>query len=162
MPNKANSCTCSSSKKKRKKRNNPYPFLSGLLIALLPKCPWCILAYSSAITMCSGTKFYTPTDSWTTYLPISFAVFTLALLLYNYKGKKTILAATLVLLGSCLILDATFYYGDATAYYFGSLTLLFGVWINGSFFFFVRKFKSYIKSWAVQKEKYPNTLHSKL
>lgn len=141
MPSTTETCVCTP-KKCKSTRSNTYPFLSGILIALLPKCPWCILAYSSAITMCSGSKLYTPTESWTTYLPILFSFITLGLILYKYKGKKTIVAALLVLFGSGLILNATFYYGNASEYLIGTCILLFGVWVNGSFLYFFNKCKS--------------------
>ena len=138
------SCACPS-KKKQSRRRSAFPLLSGLFIALLPKCPWCILAYSSAITMCSGTKFYMPTNSWTTYLPIAFAIITLLLVLTNFRGKRTYLASLLIVLGSALLLHSTFYYGEENAYYLGTFLVLFGVWVNGSFYYFFNKIKQQIQ-----------------
>jgi len=124
-------CACPSKKKKRSQGN--YSIFSGILIALIPKCPYCILAYSSAITMCSGTKLYSHTPGWTSYLLLVLAALTLLFILMNYKGKRTIAAASLATTGSLLMLTSQFYTFDINHYYIGTFLLLFGVWVNGSF-----------------------------
>lgn len=47
-----NTCTCASKKSKIEKLN--LPILFTIIIAILPKCPFCIIAHSSAIMMCNG------------------------------------------------------------------------------------------------------------
>ena len=130
-------CACPSKESKRTKGS--YSILSGILIAFLPKCPYCILAYSSAITMCSGTKLYAHTPSWTSYLLLGLALLTILFILMNYKGKRTLIAAILATLGSFLMLASQFYTFDINHYYIGTSLLLFGVWVNASFVFFYRQ-----------------------
>ena len=110
----------------------------GLFIALIPKCPFCILAYSSAITLCSGTKVYMHHPEWTSWISIILAIFTLLMVLFNYRGRRTIYAAILVLLGSSLIVVSELYTGEIQVYYYGVTILLFGVWFNASFMYFYR------------------------
>jgi len=110
----------------------------GVLIALIPKCPFCILAYSSAITLCSGTTVYMHHPEWTSWISIILAVFTLMMVLVNYRGKRTLFAAFFVLLGSGLIVMCELYTGEIEVYYYGVILLLFGVWLNASFFYFYR------------------------
>ena len=84
-------------------------------------------------------------SSWTTYLPIAFAIITLLLVLTNFRGKRTYLASLLIVLGSALLLHSTFYYGEENAYYLGTFLVLFGVWVNGSFYYFFNKIKQQIQ-----------------
>jgi len=126
-------------KKAKKEKQSISPLLTGILIAVLPKCPYCILAYSSAITMCSGTKLYTQTSGWTSYLLLGLAGLTLLFILLNYKGKRTIIAATFVGVGSLLMFACQFYTFNINHYYIGTFLLLFGVWVNASFRFFYRQ-----------------------
>ena len=138
MPSDKLSCHCPSKSKQKAKRDT-YPLWSGILIALIPKCPYCILAYSSAITMCSGTKMYAQTPGWTAYLPFALAVLTLVLVLLNYKGSRTLASAGLVILGSILMIAGEFWLGEILLYYLGTAVLLFGIWVNASFRYFYQK-----------------------
>jgi len=135
---KSDSCNCAIKMNKKEKRTI-FPLFTGLLIAIMPKCPYCILAYSSAITMCSGAKLYPQLPGWSSYLLLGLATLTLLLILFNYKGKRTIAAATLVGIGSLLMFACQFFTFNMTHYYLGMFFLLFGVWVNASFRFFYRK-----------------------
>ena len=132
------SCRCSKSHK-IEKRGLFLPFLTGLVIALLPKCPFCIMAYSSAITLCSGAKMYDHNPTWVSYISIGLALLTLLLILWNFKGKRTWTATAMILLGSYFILDSELRTGDFTNYYWGVGSLLMGVWVNGSCVYFYKK-----------------------
>ncbi len=134
---KPNQCGCA--KRAKKERKSISPIFTGIMIAILPKCPYCILAYSSAITMCSGTKIYTHTPSWTSYILLSLAALTIFFILINYKGKRTIIAASLAGSGCLLMLASQFYTFNINHYYLGTFILLFGVWVNASFRFFYRQ-----------------------
>ena len=133
------SCRCTS-KVQLKDKKSLSPILTGILIAIIPKCPLCIVAYSSALTMCSGAKLYHHAPTWTSYLLLGLALFTFIFILINYKGKRTIIASILVLLGSALILASQVYTFDVHHYYLGTLFLMIGVWVNASFRFFYRKY----------------------
>lgn len=132
------SCSHSLDRKIKKKRS-AFPILTGILIAILPKCPFCIAAYSSAIVLCSGTKLYHQAPDWTNFISIGLAVLTLIMILFNYRGKRTWFAASLVILGSLLIIRTELYTGELQEYYIGAFALLMGVWVNASFMFFYRK-----------------------
>ena len=125
-------CHCPSKNKKRDQKS-ALPVLGGLLIALLPKCPFCLLAYSSAMTLCNGSKIYLHTPGWTSWISIGLAILTLMMVLLNYRGKRTIVAASLILFGSLFILRSELYTGDILGYYFGAAMLMLGVWVNASF-----------------------------
>jgi len=135
----ASHCAC----KKREKKNLYSSWISVLgafFIALLPKCPFCIMAYSSAITLCSGKKLYDQDPTWASYISIGLAIFTLIIVLYNFKGIKTIIAALLVMIGSAYIFSSEFYTGEMTHYNIGAALLLFGVWLNANLMYFIQKY----------------------
>ena len=135
-------CACKSHYKVRIK-NPHYPFLSGLLIAILPKCPFCVMAYTSAITVCSAKSIaavYSP--GWTSYIPIALAILTLCIVAWNHKGKKTIAACFLILAGILFIAQSELFSGELTSYYWGCALLFSGVWVNGNLSYFVKLFTS--------------------
>ncbi|MEZ4954140.1 MAG: hypothetical protein R2825_11240 [Saprospiraceae bacterium] len=134
-----NTCRCRKGHK-IENRSRFLPVLTGVVIALLPKCPFCIMAYSSAITLCSGAKIYDHNPTWVSYISIVLAALTFFLILWNYKGRRTIASAAMILTGSYFILDSELRTGDFENYYWGVGSLLFGVWVNGSFGYFYRKY----------------------
>lgn len=131
------SCHCPKPHKVKQKAGI-FPVLTGIFIALLPKCPFCIMAYSSAITLCSGAKLYNHNPTWVSWISILLAV----LRCFSFSitiGVRTFVAAALVLVGSCFILDSELRTGDFQNYYLGTFSLLLGVWVNGSFQYFFKK-----------------------
>lgn len=138
-----NLCACPS-ESKVKIKSAPTTLFSALLIAILPKCPFCLLAYSSAITVCS-TKAMVHTTGWASYISISLSLITLFIVLFNYKGKRTIAAASVILFGTLIISYSELFSGQVYHYYIGCALLLLGAWANGSFLFFVKLLKSTIK-----------------
>ena len=66
--------------------------LSTFLLIILPKCPFCIMAYSSAITICGGPDMYFISNNWVSYVPLFLALFINLMLLLNWRGQRTILA----------------------------------------------------------------------
>lgn len=88
-------CKCKSKSHARIEKID-FPFFSGLLIALLPKCPFRLLAYTRAISVC-----------------------------------------TVIITGTVLILNRELYTRLLGPYYWGCALLLLGVWIDGSFHYFL-------------------------
>lgn len=151
MSHSPKSCPCPS-KKEPKRKAKSLSVLSGLLIVLLPKCPFCILTFSSAITLCSGAKIYQHAPGWASFISIGLAAATLALLAWNYKGRRTLAAAALVLVGSYFIISSELWTGELAEYYWGAFFLLLGVWVNGSFYFFFRQWV--LPAYDFVREKY--------
>lgn len=148
MPTASDHCKCKLEHQAERRWAKPLSGLAGLLIAILPKCPFCILAYSSAATLCSGAKIYNHSPAWTSWISIALAAFILLSLLWNYKGYRTLLAAGLAFLGSALVLSSELYTGELATYYLGAALLLFGIWVNGSFRYFFSVIKQQFKSLA--------------
>jgi hypothetical protein len=116
-----------------------YSWVPAVVVAVLPKCPFCIMAYTGAMSLCSGTMLYPNADSWISYLILGVAALVLGGIALNHKGKKTWLALGLATLGVAALVVGQFYHISQTIYYLGVVLLFFGIWVNGSFFHFYHK-----------------------
>jgi hypothetical protein len=119
-----------------------FSFLPGVLIALIPKCPFCILSFTSAITVCSSKSLSAYSPHWTSFISIGFTLLTIIIVALNYKGVKTQLALVVTVAGSILVSYSELYSGLLQPYYWGCSLLIMGVWMNGSLSFFLKKIKS--------------------
>lgn len=123
-----------------------YSWLPAIIVAILPKCPFCIMAYSGAMTMCSGKMLYPNADATASYLTIGIALLVLLSMFLNYKGRKTRVALSIAFLGVFMLLLGQFYFISMVNYYLGVMLLFFGIWYNGSFFHFYYKYgRAFIK-----------------
>lgn len=130
-------CTCNSRAKKQAKDTSVSLF-GGILLALLPKCHFCILAYSSAITVCGRGTYYDHSPTWTSFISIGLACLTLIFIVMNRRGRRTWVAASLVIVGIVIIAVSELYTGEMLQYYAGAFILMMGVWINANFLYFYR------------------------
>lgn len=128
-----------------RKRNVWVSWLPGILIAILPKCPFCLMAYSGAVTLCSGSTLYPNAGSYAIYITGILSLFVLFIICLNYKGKQTLKSFSITLIGIVILLTSQFIIIDQYLYYLGAATMLFGIWYNGSFFYFYKKCKYSIR-----------------
>lgn len=112
----------------------------GIVIVLLFKCYFCIFVYFSVIILCSGIKIYNYIFVWMFYIFISLVLLMFVLILINYKGLCMLFVVSLVIIGCFLISYSELKIGEIVFYYGGILFFLFGVWVNGSFYYFFCKF----------------------
>lgn len=118
-----------------------FSWMPGILIALLPKCPFCIMAYSGAVTLCSGTSLYPNSGSTAVYLSLGIAIFIMGTIYLNNKGRRTMISLAICSVAIALLLLSQLVLMDNVIYTMASLILLFGIWYNGSFFYFYNKIK---------------------
>lgn len=134
----------------RKKKK--FSFAAGLILALLPKCPFCVMAYSGTLVLCGQAGTLTTThlySSATTFLLTAlFCIITLAGILLNYRDNRTNYALLLAFAGSSCILFSVARGGGLTLYYIGVLSIFCGVWLNGSLFFFARKIRNLLAKYS--------------
>ena len=123
-----------------KSKQRQYTWLPAVLIAVLPKCPFCVMAYSGAVSMCSGNNFYPHAGSNMSYISLFLASIILLGIVLNYKGQNTLIALTLAILGIGLVYISQFIFLSALYYYLGAGLLFFGIWYNGSFNYFYRRY----------------------
>jgi len=127
-------------------RRPNYSWLPAIVVAILPKCHFCIMAYSGAMAMCSGEMLYPNAGSTASYLTIGIAFLVLLSMFLNYKGRKTRVALSIATLGVFMLLLGQVYFISMVNYYLGVILLFFGIWYNGSFFHFYRKYgRAFIK-----------------
>src|SRR6185295_18474023 len=84
------------------KRKERAGILTGILLLLLPKCPFCVMAYSSTVMLCTeGAGMHKGIFSSTTTLIITsiFCVIALVSILLNYRDRRTVYAILLAASG---------------------------------------------------------------
>lgn len=122
-------------------------FFTGLLLIVLPKCPFCFIAYSSTFVLCSEAGTFTTTNahssSTTFLLSVLFCGITLAGIVFNYRDNRTRYSLLLALTGSACVLFSVAKSGGLALYYSGVLFIFFGVWLNGSLLFLFRKISGF-------------------
>ena len=100
----------------------------GFLVLILPKCPFCVVAYSGAITLCGASTLITQNihhTGWGAYLALSISVFiALCILLTGKPTSYRVLAIIMTLLGLLLICIGIFGTDAMLSYYFGASLLV--------------------------------------
>lgn len=141
MQQTKNRCLCKNEKTRRVKQ--PLPLLISLFIAILPKCPFCAFGYSCVVTMCSGAKLHQYTPNAYGIISVILSVIVICSFLFNYKGRKTLIAMTLAVMGTCLVSLSQFITGSPPQYFMGTGLIFFSVFFNGSFMHFWQRFTKY-------------------
>ncbi len=135
------SSTCSKSHVcKTKGYSKITAWLPAFLLAILPKCPFCIMAYSGAMSLCSGKMIFPNAESSSSYFILGLSFIILLGILLNNKGKRTWIAAAITTIGILLLSISQFYSISEALYYTSVALLFFGIWFNGSFYYFYRKY----------------------
>lgn len=112
------------------KRNGFLSFLSTALIIVLPKCPFCIAAYSGALFMFYEVDAAALAPVYVHLKPLLGMLVT-ATIAMNYKGRKSRIALAIVLVSMLFLLPAWVIYSAFFA----------GAWYNGNFEYFYRFLK---------------------
>ena len=136
--------TCNSHKCSSSKKRFDASWVPAIVVAILPKCPFCIMAYSGAISMCSGRDLYPNLGNFSSYALIFLASLVLLGIALNRKGRRTWIALAIAALGIAFITIGQFYLVSALNYYIGVVLLFFGIWYNGSFLYFYNKYQTKI------------------
>ena len=119
--------------------------LSTFLLIILPKCPFCIMAYSSAITICGGPDMYLMSNNWVSFVPLALALFINVMLLLNWRGRRTFNALLVSLVGFSLILMTHQLILSSGFYNLGAMLLFMSIWLNGSFIYLLNKLRSKLR-----------------
>jgi len=98
----------------------------------------CVMAYSGAMSMCSGKMIYPNASSESLYFILGLSAIVLYGIIFNYKGKKTLISIAIASLGIiCLVLSQMYWYSEIT-YYLSVLIIMTAIWNNGSLYYFLR------------------------
>jgi hypothetical protein len=132
-----------------KKRNTvsagkkQFGLLTTILLVLLPKCPFCFMAFSSTIILCGkagGATELNHSSSPATIFITSFFCFTILLsILINYRDARTKYALLLSATGCLLVVYSVCTGGGIPIYYSGVILVFIGVWFNASLLFIIGK-----------------------
>ena len=123
-----------------------FSFIAGVLLALLPKCPFCIMAYSGTVILCGRDTVIE--SRYNHYSMISIAVTALvcaliiAGIVLNYRDQRTKYALILSGLGILMILNSVIRSGGQELYYLGVAIVFLAVWLNGNLLSILKKFKN--------------------
>ncbi len=144
MPLTTKSCLGCKKKSKIQSKKN-YNFFTGLFLIILPKCPFCVMAYTSTVFLCSKDSLIENHHSHSSTLSISLTAFFCLLiiigLLFNYRDVRTRYALALATIGVVMIMFSMISSGGKELYYSGVATAFFAIWLNGSLISILRKFK---------------------
>ena len=121
--------TVSSPGKSANAFTNRYPSFLGLIILLLPKCPLCVVAYGSAITLCGSSSLITHTASHPgpgAYFAFSLGILVTGCILFSLRSARDGGFALMTSLCGMVVLGlGLFSQGTMTCYYAGALLLVF-------------------------------------
>jgi hypothetical protein len=136
--------------RKAKRPVDKHAWLTGILMVVLPKCPFCVFAYSSTIMLCSKDAITSTTNLHHSQSTILFTVIlcfvTLAGIAFNWRGRRTMYAIGIALTGSLLAVYSVLYGGGEFLYYCGVLLIFTGVWLNGSLLYVINRVRNKLTS----------------
>ncbi len=114
-----------------------YSSVLGIIILLLPKCPFCLVAWSGAITLCSSTSLITNTThqtGWGAWLALSMATLIISCILFTYRSNPNSIALFVALFGLALVAVGIFTYNAMIYYYWGATVLVIATIIYSGLF----------------------------
>jgi len=111
-------------------------FLGSIIILLLPKCPFCLVAYSGTITLCGTAGVFTQTKhhtDWGAYAAIFISILITVSMMLTYKLSRGYfgylsMAATAVC-GLLFMYIGIFQAESMTCYYTGAALLVIAIFI---------------------------------
>ncbi|MEQ9302043.1 MAG: hypothetical protein RIF33_25915 [Cyclobacteriaceae bacterium] len=138
--------SCSNCKTAAKDRvSTPSSFLSAVLVILIPKCHLCVMAYTSAITICGGPSMYMHSNNWMSYIPLALGLFIVGIILWNYKGVRSVVATGLAIGGFLLILFTHQLVIAPEFYHWGTGLMFTAIWLNSNMLSFVSFLRAIFK-----------------
>lgn len=117
--------------------------LTTILLIILPKCPFCLMAYSSTLMLCGEAGVVsdqiTHTSSITIFILSLLCFVVLLSILLNYQGARTIYALLLTATGCFLIFYSACIRGGLPLYYSGISFLFIAMWLNANLQFLINR-----------------------
>ncbi len=98
----------------------------AILLFLVPKCPLCLMAYGSAITICGISSYHVP---WQNYITTALILLMVVGIVKKYGGLRTLVSLGLILIATTMILYSSLT-GVMTFYQIGSIITLGAAFTN--------------------------------
>ena len=148
MNTNCNSCDTPSPKDSKQ----GYGLMTGLLLALLPKCPFCVMAFTGTALLCGEGSVVEISRTHNSLLTIVITgvlcLMTCIGIALNRRGNRTLYALAIAAIGIALIMYSVIRSGGQPLYYGGISLVFFAVWLNGSLLWFVRKLGAGSSTWS--------------
>lgn len=143
-------CRPCQNRKQVSERKKPAGLLSTILLIVLPKCPFCVMAFSSTFILCGkGGDVSEQTHSFistsTIFITSILCLIVLLSIAFNYRDSRTKYAFILALAGSLFVLYSVCADGGKSVYYSGAFLIFIGVWLNASLLYVLHKLRSRLK-----------------
>jgi hypothetical protein len=155
----AQKTNCKSCKKTNAPAKRNLGLWAGLMLAILPKCPFCVMAYTGTLALCSKDSVQVLDHTFSSAATIVFTSFFCLLIVgsiyLNKRGNRTRFALMISLAGSAMVVCSAAFYGGMALYYTGVATIFAGAWFNGSLLYFIKKAKQVFTSAALYKSSKP-------
>lgn len=125
------------------KNNSPvnarkYSSILGLVVLILPKCPACIVSYTSAMTLCGSTTltpYITHETDIKAYLALALGLLIVGSILYAFsRGRRVHLSLPTAMCGQMLLVVSLFQDQHLTYYYAGAVLLIVSTLLLGGSF----------------------------
>jgi hypothetical protein len=140
LSNESSCVVCHETPIKRNTSLRKIPSILSFIIVFLPKCPFCFVAYSSAMTMCGGPSLITHHSDWGAWLAIGLGGIVIFCIARNNRGAGTYRALLLAIFGFFLVILGVNKANMMLLYYVGAVLLLLAAFYNGRGFHWFNKF----------------------
>jgi hypothetical protein len=123
----------------------PSGTFGGLVLAILPKCPFCFVAFSGTALLCTdaevATATHTVSSTPTILITSIISLIVLISVASNFNRSKTPRALLVLLPGIMAVVYSATWGGGEWLYYAGVCIMFLGIWLNGSFNYFFRRIR---------------------
>ena len=143
MAGKESDCKPCGRIEKSLSHRNAASFMPGFLLVILPKCPFCFMAFSSTMLLCgegttmSAERMYQSTPA--IVLSALFCLAAIAGIAMVKRDIRTFYALLLAMTGSVMVMTSVLKTGGIPLYYSGTAFIFLGVWLNTSLLYILRK-----------------------
>lgn len=138
--------SCKSCKRKLFIDNGQSGIWATIALIILPKCPFCVLAYSSTVALCTlnpSPSAHTNQPVLTSLIIVFFSAFLTLVSIKNRVNKPGKHYPLIICLTGFVMIVFSLVFQLGPVFYYSSIAIIFiGIWINGSF----HSFKQFIFS----------------
>jgi hypothetical protein len=126
----------------------------NLLLVLMPKCSFCMLAYTSTALLCTREETIVASSlhasPLTIFITSILCLLILGGILMNRRGRRTWIALGIALTGMAMMLASVTRGGGEALYYAGNAAIFAAIWANGSFVYLWNQLK---QSWNLMSRR---------
>jgi peptidoglycan/LPS O-acetylase OafA/YrhL len=104
-----------------------FSSLAGLIVLILPKCPACLVSYTSAMTLCGSTTlvaYVTHETDIKAYLALALGLMIVGSILFAFRRGRRVHLALALALGGESLLGVSLLLNESLPYYYTGATLL--------------------------------------